>query len=40
MCIIVQDEVFEDSLVDFFETADTDRDGIIDYEDFYNVSLY
>ena len=30
--------MFEDSVVDFFETADTDRDGLIDYEDFYNVS--
>ena len=29
--------MFEDSLVDFFETADTDRDGLIDYDDFYNV---
>jgi hypothetical protein len=33
----LKDEVFEDSLVDFFETADTDRDGVIDYEDFYNL---
>ena len=31
--------MFEDSVVDFFETADTDRDGLIDYEDFYNVSM-
>ena len=32
--------MFEYSLVDFFETADTDRDGVIDYEDFYNVRIY
>ena len=31
--------MFEDSVVDFFETADTDRDGLIDYKDFYNVSF-
>lgn len=30
--------MFEDSVVDFFESADTDGDGVIDYEDFYNVS--
>ena len=30
--------MFEDALVDFFEDADTDRDGVINYEDFYNVS--
>ena len=36
---ISQDDAFEDSVVDFFETADTDRDGVIEYEDLYNVSI-
>ena len=33
----IQDDVFEDSIVDFFETADVDRDGILEYTDFYSV---
>ena len=32
--------MFEDSIVELFENADIDRDGLIDYEDFYNVSLH
>ena len=32
--------MFEDSIVELFENADIDRDGLIDYEDFYNVSQY
>lgn len=35
---ILQDEVFEESIVDFFETADTNKDGVLDYNDFYMVS--
>ena len=30
--------MFEDSIVELFENADIDKDGLIDYEDFYNVS--
>jgi hypothetical protein len=30
--------VFEESIVDFFETADTNKDGVLDYNDFYTVS--
>ena len=36
--ITSQDEVFEESIVDFFETADTNKDGVVDYNDFYSVS--
>ena len=32
--------MFEDSVVDFFESTDTDGDGLIDYDDFYNVSQF
>ena len=34
-----QDDVFEDSIVDFFETADVDKDGILEYTDFYSVRI-
>ena len=34
-----QDEAFEESIVDFFETADTNKDGVLDYNDFYAVSI-
>lgn len=33
----LKDEVFEDSIADFFEMADANRDGVIEYTDFYNV---
>ncbi len=36
---VLQDDVFEDSIVDFFETADVDRDGILEYTDFYSVKI-
>ena len=36
---ISQDDAFEDSVVDFFETADTNRYEVIEYEDLYNVSI-
>ena len=29
--------MFEESIVDFFETADTNKDGVLDYNDFYTV---
>ena len=29
--------MFEESIVDFFETADANKDGIVDYNDFYSV---
>ena len=32
--------MFEESIVDFFETADTNKDGVLDYNDFYAVSFY
>jgi len=35
---LVQDDVFEDSIVDFFETADANKDGVLEYNDFYTVS--
>ena len=38
--LYIQDEVFEESIVDFFETADTNKDGVLDYNDFYAVSFY
>lgn len=34
----MQDDVFEDAIVDFFEIADSDKDGVVDYNDFYSVS--
>ena len=36
MC--VQDDVFENAIVDFFETADTNKDGVLSYDDFCAVS--
>ena len=30
--------MFEDSIVDFFETADGNKDGVLEYDDFYTVS--
>ena len=30
--------MFEDAIVDFFEMADVDRDGVVDYSGFYSVS--
>ncbi len=35
---LLQKEVFEDSIVDFFETADVNKDAVIECTDFYNVS--
>lgn len=35
----MQDDVFEDAIVDFFEMADIDKDGILDYSDFYSVRI-
>ena len=36
--LILQDDVFEEAIVDFFETADSNKDGVLDYNDFYAVS--
>ena len=36
--MILQDDVFEEAIVDFFETADSNKDGVLDYNDFYAVS--
>lgn len=36
--LCVQDDAFEDAIVDFFSIADANMDGVIDYNDFYNVS--
>ena len=33
----IQEDPFEESIVDFFETADTDKDGVIDINNFYSV---
>lgn len=37
--VYMQDDVFEDAIVDFFETADTNKDGVLSYDDFSAVSL-
>ena len=34
----LQEDPFEESIVDFFETADTDKDGMVDINNFYAVS--
>ena len=36
---LVQDDVFEDSIVDFFETADANKDGVLEYNDFIHCKL-
>lgn len=36
--VCVQDDVFENAIVDFFETADTNKDGVLSYDDFCAVS--
>ena len=33
----VQDDVFEDSIVDFFEIADANKDGVLEYDELYAV---
>lgn len=35
----LEGDVFEESIVDFFEATDSDKDGVIDYEDFYALLL-
>lgn len=34
----MQDDAFEDAIVDFFELADTDKDGVLSYDDFCQAS--
>lgn len=36
--IFLQEDVFEDSIVDFFEIADANKDGVLEYDELYAVS--
>ena len=38
MAIMVQDDVFEDSVVQYFHQADSNGDGEVDDDEFRNVS--
>ena len=34
----LEEDVFEDSTVDFFEIADANKDGMLEYDELYAVS--
>ena len=38
LILFLQDDVFEDSIVDFFEIADANKDGVLEYDELYAVS--
>ena len=38
--IFLQEDVFEDSIVDFFEIADANKDGVLEYDELYAVSWH
>ena len=37
LILFLQDDVFEDSIVDFFEIADANKDGVLEYDELYAV---